>query len=72
MENETKGRCNVCATHAFVYFREEKPKESGSYFWETKNGHAGYDHFDVDKGEFYFPDGYPSSYDEHLQWLKEV
>ena len=72
MENETKDRCRVCATHAFVYFSEEKPKESGSYFWETKNGHAGYDHFDADKGEFYFPEGWPSNNDEHLQWLKEV
>jgi hypothetical protein len=59
-------------THAFVYFSDEKPKESAKYFWETKNGYAGCDYFDADSGEFYFPEGYPSNHDEHLRWLKEV
>jgi hypothetical protein len=59
-------------THAFVYFSDEKPKESAKYFWETKNGCTGCDYFDADSGEFYFPEGYPSNHDEHLRWLKEV
>ena len=59
-------------THAFVYFSEEKPKESGKYFWQTKNGYAGCDYFDADSGEFNYPQGWPSNHDEHLQWLKEV
>ena len=72
MENQTKDRCKVCATHAFVYFSEEKPKESGKYFWQTKNGYAGCDYFNADIGEFHYPQGWPSNHDEHLQWLKEV
>ncbi len=59
-------------THAFVYFSEEKPKESGKYHWQTKNGYAGCDYFDADNGEFSYPQGWPSNHDEHLQWLKEV